>query len=270
MNEQRVYEDLLKDIMYNISIKNNKKTEILIKKLVEEYEVENIEDLHIQNIFKHAVTNGNSKAIRIGLSYNLNPNNTSTEYSHGSPLFFALHRNSLKMAKLLILNGAKVNISEKNSNTPLSLLLTSDYNHNHLLWKQILTMMLKRGADVNMVEPKNGLTPILRAVEKCRHITKNDYDFIKLINVVDKLIYLNEKYDVHINIHKKGKDGRDIKTIFEGVLNSKSDRNVVFHGYFNKLSEKIREFLVSIEKKEINNHLKTGLPKKESGVKNRI
>jgi ankyrin repeat protein len=82
--------------------------------------------------------------------------NTKNDYSW-TFLFTAVQRGNLEIVKILVENGANVNITDYNRNTPA--ILAAKYG-----FLDILKYLVEKGADINMMD-YDGITP-LKAAEK--------------------------------------------------------------------------------------------------------
>lgn len=90
-------------------------------------------------------------------------NKPTTGYSDEVPLYFAINRNQIQLAKKLIESGAVVNITGKTYEySLLATAINRDKNDSH---KEIIELLLQKGADINY-QPKNHqtATPMSAAV----------------------------------------------------------------------------------------------------------
>ncbi len=71
-----------------------------------------------------------------------------------TPLHFACDRGFLEIVNILIQNKANVNAKDDNNNTPLHCACTAKKSH------PIITLLIKKGADVNAVTKDLGWTPL--------------------------------------------------------------------------------------------------------------
>jgi hypothetical protein len=73
-------------------------------------------------------------------------------WKEGTPLHYAAWEGHKEIAELLIVEGADVNVKDKNSATPLH--LAAEYDH-----KEIAELLIANGADVN-AKRSDGSTPL--------------------------------------------------------------------------------------------------------------
>lgn len=77
--------------------------------------------------------------------------------AHGTPLMYALRRKNIKIAHLLLENGAKVDVRDVHKGTPLMLAVSAkDIN--------MVNVLLNKGVDVNAVSA-DGYTALMSAVD---------------------------------------------------------------------------------------------------------
>jgi ankyrin repeat protein len=121
---------------------------------------------------------------KIHLKENINTTNDSKEQPL-SALSLAIMNYNYKITKYLISQGANINIK----NIPLLAYAIKYYNNN----MKIIEKLIKKKVDVNAVDPTNGNTALIYAL-----------DLDNSFEIVQKLI----EYDVNININIKNKDGK--------------------------------------------------------------
>ncbi len=148
--------------------------ELLINKLDISIDRNKIPVLH------YASFNSKIKIIRFLLKKNININAKYTD-DKATPLIYALLNKSLIAAKILINNGADVNIKNSYGWSPI-------YIATRNLNLDIIKLLLEKKVDVN-AQTQNGGTPLILAVKK------NNTEIAKILLMFGAEIQIKDKYN---------------------------------------------------------------------------
>lgn len=150
----------------------------VLKLLIENGSDVNAENIRQANPLFDAVSYGKLEAVKVLAEKGSDINNKTTNegcpvwISSSSPLYEACHRGFFDIVKYLIEKGANVNQKNDDHNSPLLTAIGGGYNGEYK--KDIITLLLENGADINInVEGEYGETPLLRAIDRA------DYEILQ-------------------------------------------------------------------------------------------
>ena len=144
---------------------------------------------------------GNLKIAKLLLNNGALPNQRAEFFGYISPLREAVFNNDFEMTKLLVENGANVNILTDNGS---SILLEAVWNEKNI---NIVTYLIEHGADVNKAND-DGETPIL----KC--ISYNEPKLIRLLMQHGADIHVKDGYGRNaISLAEERKDKELLKLV---------------------------------------------------------
>ncbi len=111
-------------------------------------------------LLRAACQNDDVKSANLLLEKDANPNFSKT----GTPLVYAIMNNNKVLVQSLIMHRTDVNHQDIHGNTPLHQAVNL-HKHNDKTTKEIITLLLDNGADIN-IENSDGKTPLQLTIEQ--------------------------------------------------------------------------------------------------------